>query len=330
MTFIQDTRSETFLINIGVRWRYGDDLKFSGLPRGWRDINHGRPVSLRDDAVLEYASLMEANSPAPAVIVRETSDDIVVLDGLQRLAAAEAAGFTRYSAYIVTTDSDDLAEAIRVTANARLQGHAESPEWTKRNAVQRLIIERGMSPEDVSAIGGWRAADLRRLAEILDWGFQIRCIGGPQTMSDSIVLHVAASTTKDELRRATKPIAAFLNAIDKGRFSASDAEPYVEEFFRRATKPSVYSERLKEFLESEEVETRLHGRANTGMSTGVKLRRSLRTAVGILDFAAEGGEKLLYVDEFLKLTKQIQDRLRTMAPHCKAAETHRVPADKWT
>lgn len=327
--FTQDTRSETFLTSVGVRWRYCDDLKLSDLPRGWKTINHARPVSLRDDAVIEYASLMEAKSPAPAVIVRETSDGIIVLDGMQRLAAAEEAGFTRYSAYIVTTDSDDLAEAIRVTANARLQGHAETPEWTKRNAVQRLIIERGMSPEDVSAMGGWRASDLRRLAEILDWGFQIRCIGGPQSLSDGIVSRVAASTTKDELRRASKPIASFFNTLDKGRFSASDAEPYIDEFFRPASKPSAYDERLQEFLETEEVETRLHGRVSPGMSVGVKLRRSLRTAIGILDAAISDGDKVQYVDEFFRLTNQIDERLRKLAPHCKAADKPRVPADKW-
>lgn len=330
MTFIQDTRSESFLTSTGVRYRYCDDIKISSLPQGWETINHGRPVSLREDAVLEYASLMESKSPAPAVIVRELSDStLVVLDGLQRLAAAKEAGFTRFAAYIVTTDSDDLAEAIRVTANARLQGHAEAPEWTKRNAVQRLIIERGMSAEDVSALGGWRASDLKRLAQILDWGFQIRCIGGPQSLPDGIVNRIAESTTKDELRRAAKPIASFLNALDKGRFSTSDAEPYIDDFFRAASKPSVYDERLQEFVQTEEVETRLHGRVSPGLSVGVKLRRSLRTALNILDAAIGDSEKVQYVDEFFRLTKQIDERLRKLAPHCKAADQPRVPADKW-
>lgn len=329
--FTKDSRSEAFLTSVGVQYRYCDDLKFNALPAGWETVNHGRPVSLRDDAVLEYASLMESKSPAPAVIVRELKDStLVVLDGLQRLAAAREAGFTRFAAYVVTTDSDDLAEAIRVTANARLQGHAEAPEWTKRNAVQRLIIERGMSPEDVSALGGWRAADLKRLAQILDWGFQVRCIGGPQSLPDGIINRIAESTTKDELRRAAKPIASFLNTLDKARFSTSDAEPYIDEFFRPAAKPSVYDERLQEFIETEEVETRLHGRVSPGLSVGVKVRRSLRTALSILDAAIGDSEKLQYVDEFFKLTKQIDERLRKLAPHCKAADKPRVPADKWT
>ena len=328
--FTQDTRSEAFLTSIGVRYRYCDDLKLSGLPANWETVNHGRPVSLREDAVLDYAALMEAKSPAPAVIVRELCDGtLTVLDGLQRLAAAREAGFTRFAAYVVTTDSDDLAEAIRVTANARLQGHAEAPEWTKRNAVQRLMIDRNMSAEDVAAIGGWRAADLKKLAKILDWGFQIRCIGGPQSLPDGVINRIAESTTKDELRRAAKPIAGFLNTLDKGRFSTSDAEPYINEFFRAASKPSVYDERLQEFVETEEVETRLHGRVSPGLSVGVKLRRSLRVALGILDVAIGDGEKVQYVDEFFRLTKQIDERLRKLAPHCKAADKPRVPADKW-
>ena len=253
----------------------------------------------------------------------------MVLDGLQRLAAAETVGFTRYAAYVITTDSDDLAEAIRVVANARLQGHAESAEWTKRNAVQRLIVDLGMSPEDVSAMGGWRSSDLKRLAEILDWGFQVRCIGGPQSLADGIVSRIAGATTKKELRRASKPIASFLNALVKGRFSTTDAEPYIDEFFRPASKASAYGERLKEFTENEEVETRLHGRASSGMSTGVKLRRAMRTAIGILDAAIDGNEKLQYVDEFFRLSKQIDKRLSKLAPHHKAAGKPRVTDDKW-
>ena len=328
--FTQDTRTQSFLASTGVQYRYDDDVKFSRLPSGWKDTNHGRPVSIRDDAVIAYASLMEAKSPAPAVILREKADGTLeVLDGLQRLAAAEMSGFTRFAAYIVATDSDDLAEAIRVTANARLQGHAEAPEWTKRNAVQRLVVERGMSPEDVAAMGGWRASDLKRLAVVLDWGFQFRCIGGPESLSDGIVSQIAEVTTKEELRRASKPIASFLNTLAKGRFSASDAGPYIDDFFRPASKPSAYDERLRDFAETEEVQTRLHGRSSPGLSVGVKLRRSLLAAIGILDEAVEEGEKVHYVDEFFRLTNQIEQRLRKLAPHCKAGEKPRVPADKW-
>jgi hypothetical protein len=315
---------------MGVRYRFVDDLKVDSLPSGWDSVNHGRPVSIREEAVIEYGALMESGSPAPAVIVREADDGtLTVLDGLQRLAAAKMAGFSRFSAYVVSTDSDDTAEAIRVVANARLQGHAEPSEWTKRNAVQRLMIDRNMTAKDVAAMGGWKAADLSRLAGVLECGFQIRCIGGPESLLDGIVMQIGKFTTEDELRRAPKPIASFLHAISKGRFSVTDAGPYIEEFFQPVAKPSVYADRLEEFMATPEVETRLHGRVSPGLSTGVKLRRYLRSAIGILDTAIEEGESLDYVDEFFRLGKQIDERLRTLAPHCKAGDDVRVPADRW-
>jgi hypothetical protein len=326
--FTQDTRTETFLSQIGVKYRFADDLKIKDLATGWDVINRGRPVALRESAVLEYGCLMEAGSPAPAVIVHEGT--LAVLDGLQRLAAAREVGFTRFAAYVVESDSADTLLAIRVLANARLQGHAETPEWTKRNAVQHLILDRNMSPEEVAALGGWKPADLKRLAKLLDWGFQIRCIGGPQSLPDGIVCQIAELTTQDELRRAQKPIAAFLHSLVKGRFATRDAEPYIQEFFRPAAKVTVYDARLAEFLDTPEVDTRLHGRMGPGLSTDINLRRSLRTAVSILDRTIEEGEDLRYVDEFFQLTKKITVRLRKLAPHCKAANIPPTPADKWT
>ncbi len=328
--FTQDTRAESYLRQVGVKYRFVDDMKVDALPSGWDAENHGRPVSLREEAIIEYGALMEAGSPAPAVIVREAGDGTLsVLDGLQRLAAAKMAGFSRFSAYVVSTDSDDTAEAIRVTANARLQGHAEPAEWTKRNAVQRLMIDRNMTAKDVASMGGWKATDLTRLARVLDWGLQICSIGGPQSMPDGIVQKVAESTTKKELRRAQKPIASFLSALAQARFSVADAELYIEEFFRPAAKASAYAARLEEFTASPEVETRLHGRASTRLSTGVKLRRTLLSVITTLDHAIEDGEDVRNMDEFFRLTKQIGDRLRKLAPHLKAGSKPRVPADRW-
>ena len=328
--FTQDNRTESFLNQVGVKYCFMDDIKISILPDGWDNTNHGRPVSLREDAVIEYGTLMESGSPAPAVIIREDSKGtLTVLDGIQRLAAARISGFTRFSAYVVSTDSEDTAEAIRVIANARLQGHAESSEWTKRNAVQRLMLDRNMSAKDVATMGGWKASDLERLAKVLDWGFQIRCIGGPQKLSDGIVQQIANATTQEELRKGSIHIAEFLNTLLKAQFSSDDAGPYIEDFFLPASKVSAYKNRLKEFIETPEVETRLHGRTSSGMSVGVKLRRYLKSVIGVLDTAIQNGEDLQYVDEFFKLAKQIDQRLRKLAPHCKSGKETQVSGDKW-
>lgn len=326
--FTKDNRTESFLTQMGVDFRYSNDLKLTSLPKGWVDVNRGRPVAVRESAVLEYASLMESGSPAPAVIVHD--DPVTVLDGVQRLSAAQLAGFTRFSAYVVKCDSEDMLLAIRVLANARLQGHAEQPEWTKRNAVQLLVIDRGLSAAEVAKMGGWTTADIERLATVLDWGFQIRCIGGPEKLPDGIVKQIADRTTQEELRRASAPIATFLKAVSTARLTTQDAEQYVDEFFRRAPKVSTYQTRLEQFLETPEIDTRLHGRRSPGLSVDVNLRRTLRAAITILDEAIQDGNRLLYVDEFFGLAKDITSRLHAMAPHCKAADQPPTPADKWT
>lgn len=326
--FTQDTRTESFLSQMGVKYRYTNDLKISDLPKSWNVSNAGRPVALRESAVLEYACLMESGSAAPAPIIHR-GEKIDILDGLQRLAAAIQAGFTRFSAYDVTCDSEDTLLAIRVLANVRLQGHAEPPEWTKRNAVQRLVIDRGMSTAEVAKMGGWRPSDIERLATVLDWGFHVRCIGGPQSLPDGIISKIAELTTKEELQKARKPIAAFLNTVHQAKLSTGDAEPYIEEFFRPSSTIDEYENRLEEFSNTPEVLTRIHGRESPGLSAGVNLRRSLKAAITILDRTIKEGEKLQYVDEFFQLIKKIDARLRTMAPHCKPAEKTRTPADKW-
>jgi hypothetical protein len=334
MMFTTDNRTEAFLKFLGVKFNYTNNLTMEALHGGWDVVNAGRPQARRENAINEYAALMESGSPAPAVIVRRLPDGkISVLDGVQRLAAAIKSGFTRFSAYVVDTDSEDMIESIRSLANVRLQGHTEKPEWQVRNAVQRLVIDRGMSAKEVARLGGWKPANIERLETVLRCGFQIRCIGGPQQLPDGIVFRISEVASDDELRIAAKPVAAFLNAVNKGRFSTEDALPYIDRFFAHVAKRSeavaVYGERLQEFLEEPEVETRLHGRASPGMAADVNLRRAMKTCIGILDRIAEDGGTLRYVDEFFRLNKQIDARLRKHAPHCAKPDTPRTPADKW-
>jgi hypothetical protein len=332
--FTSDSRTESFLKFLGVKYSYTNNLTISMLHGGWDVVNAGRPQARRENAINEYATLMEAGSPAPAVIIRKLPDGkVAVLDGVQRLAAAIKVGYTRFSAYVVETDSEDMLESIRSLSNVRLQGHTEKPEWQVRNAVQRLVIDRGMSAKEVARLGGWKPANIERLETVLRCGFQIRCIGGPQQLSDGIVMRISEVVSEGDMRAAAKPVSAFLHAIDKGRFSTEDALPYIDRFFEHITKRSeavaTYGERLQEFLDEPEVDTRLHGRSSPGLAPDVNLRRAMKTCLSILDRISEEGGKLRYVDEFFRLTKQIESRLRKHAPHCAKPDAPRTPADKW-
>lgn len=331
--FTQDSRTESFLTQMGVKYRYTNDLHLTSLPCGWDVANNARPVPRREDAIVDYAALMESGSAAPAVIVHYANDSIQVLDGVQRLAAALLAGFTRFSAYVVDCDSDDTLAAINALANVRLQGHAEKPEWTKRNAVQRLVIERGMSAAEVAQLGGWKRSEVEQLACVLDWGFHIRCVGGPDHLPDGIIRRISDVASKDAMRAAHKPVAAFLISLRDSRLSTDEALPHVDEFFAPITKQrtmaDAYSERLESFLSNPEVEIRLHGRRTYSISGDVNLRRAMKSCISILDGILESGEEIRYVDEFFKLSKHIESRLRKLAPHCPQPDSPRVPADKW-
>src|SRR6056300_750436 len=157
--FMKDSRTENFLTQMGVSFSYSNNISFGDLERDWQEKNMARPTPIREDAVIEYASLMESGSAAPAPILFQGKGVLEVLDGVQRLSAASLSGSTRVSAYIVECDSIDVVTAIRVLANARLQGRQEQPEWTRRRAVEVLVINRGMSVDEVARMGGWQRGD---------------------------------------------------------------------------------------------------------------------------------------------------------------------------
>lgn len=331
--FTTDTRSETFLTQMGVEYSYSNKVGFAELAGGWNVKNWARPVPIRDEAVMEYASLMEAGSPAPAPILHRTNEGYNVLDGVQRLAAAELNGITKLSAYLVTCDSEDVLMAIRVLANARLQGHPEPPEWSRRHAVEMLVIQRGMSTEEVASMGGWKPSEITRLRTILDWGFKIRCIGGP-CLPDNLIETISQHTTQDNLTKAPKPICKFLNTLKQVRFSNSEASPLVEQFFKPISHSSKlhdsYEKRLAEIMDEPEVQVRLHGRQGSAVPRHVLLQRTLKSAETIATELAASQEDVRNVDEYFRLLKAIGKQVHRMAPHSPRPKTADVPADMWS
>lgn len=330
--FTKDTRTETFLTQMGVEFTYTNSVSVDELADGWDHVNLSRPTPLREDAIVEYATLMENGSPAPAPILHRTSVGYSVLDGVQRVSAAILRGSTRLAAYAVTCDSDDILSAIRVLANARLQGCPEPPEWTRRRAVEVLVVQRGLSVEEVAHMGGWRSSDVQAIAHALEWGLAIQAIGGP-ALPDTMIQVVAKHVSKREISDAPEPTAEFLRIVKAAKFSASDAEPYVRDFFSPVVKArkryEVLLSRLNDFKHDPEVQIRIHGRRGFGIPADVNLRRAMKTVVTVLEEIEQSGESLLYVDEFFKLLKDIDKKLHSLAKSHPKAEAVAVPADKW-
>lgn len=334
VVFTKDSRTENFLTQMGVEFRYTNAVSFSELANAWSETNIGRPVPKREEAILEYAALMENGSAAPAPILHGTDHGYDVLDGVQRLAAAELAGNTKLSAYIVTCDSLDMLAAIRVLSNARLQGRPEPPEWTRRRAVEILVVQRGLTAAEVARMGGWKTADVEKTARTLDWSNKIQDIGGPDDLSDAMIEVIAKRATHGELAAAPGPIAEFLRTIKRAKLAASDADEFMVDFFRPVSKASkvheIYSSRLEQFRQDPEIVTRVLGRRGVGMRQDVNLRRLLKAASGVLDEIVASDDPLLYVDEFFQLLNGLKDQLHRISKKHDKPVTAPTPADMWS
>jgi len=330
--FTKDSRTENFLTQMGVEFSYSNNVSFGELVSDWESTNLARPVPIREEAVLEYSTLMQSGSPAPATILIVTKNGLDVLDGVQRLAAANLASVTSISAYIVTCDSANVIAAIRVLANARLQGRPEPPEWTRKRAVEVLVVQKGLSVAEVARMGGWSQSQVESTARLVSWGGLIESVDGPELPGSMIDL-VAKNTTKEEIVACREPISEFLRLVKRAKFSTADAEPFVTEFFSRVVKKSkrhsIYLKRLEDFKADPEVEVRIKGRKGAGISTDILLRRSMKTSITVLDDMLSDSRGIIYVDEFYKLLGEIEDRLRKLPSNLPQPTAVRVPADKW-
>lgn len=332
--FTTDSRTENFLTSLGVQFKYTNGVLFpDNLVPDWNKENIGRPVAVREDAAFEYAALMEKGSAAPAPILHRTKPGLRVLDGVQRLSAAELNGTTRISAYIVDTESDDTLAAIRVLANARMQGRAEPAEWTRRRAVEVLVVDRGLSCSEVAQMGGWKTADVQRIADAIELQRRIEAVGGPD-LPDVMLAALKPYLQKSGiLEQAAEPVAGFLNTIKQSRISVADAEPYLSAFFEPIAKSAnpfkTFAARLDELHEDPEIRSRITGRQAAALPRDVVLLRELKSADTVLDALMAHGDRVANVDEFFRILDRITKKLRQLAPN-KQPQTARVPADLWS
>lgn len=332
--FTTDSRTENFLTTIGVKYEYINGLLLPGdFEPGWNTENIGRPVPVREDAVIEYAALMEAGSAAPAPILCKTEIGLRVLDGVQRLSAAELNQTTRVSAYVVQTDSEDSLSSIRVLANARMQGRAEPAEWTRRRAVEVLVVQRGMSHAEVAQMGGWKPFDIKRIAESIEIQTRITNAGGPElpdAMLAELRPHIQANSA---IEQASEPVVGFMQTLKQSRISTADAMPYIASFFSPLPKSAnpfkVYSERLESLHEDPEIKSRLTGRQCPELPKDVVLLRTLKAAETVVDDIVMHGMRVSNVDEFFHILDRLTRQLKTIAPN-KKPTTARVPADMWS
>ena len=332
IVFTTDSRTENFLKSLGIKFSYRRGIKLpADFAPGWDTENLGRPVAVREDAVLEYAALMKDGSAAPAPILIRTGRGYKILDGVQRTSAADLLELLTISAYVVETTSDDMISAVRVLANARMQGRAESAEWTRRRAVEVLVVGRSMSITEVSKMGGWKAADIERLAAAIELQERITNVGGPELTDVTLAELRPYLTQREILEQATVPVVGFIQTIKQSRMSANDAVPYISTFFAPFPKTSnpykVFSARLKGLHEDPEIQSRLTGRQQAELPKDIVLLRTLKSADTVLDRILTRGENVANVDEFFRILDRITRKLKSIS-NIKRKQLTKTSIDK--
>jgi len=262
--FTTDSRTERFLDLLGVRWEYVDTMTFALLKPQWEAENLGRDQVRIDAAVCSYGKQMDEGSVAPAPILWAWKEAIFdVLDGRQRLLAAELRKPATWSAYVVRTDSEAMITTIRLFANLRLQGgYQVSPEWTLARAVELLVIPGLKSIADAAALGGWTPARVRDMKQVVLTRTAIVACGGPPGVTDAMTRVVAKHADPKHLAQSPKPAGEFVADLVKTRLTADEAEPHVKEFFNipRKQKKPVFNQmqtKLQHFRTKDGIQQRL-------------------------------------------------------------------------
>jgi hypothetical protein len=154
--FTEDSRLENWLATRGVKYEYRENIRFDELQPNWFNVNQGRPDSVpKDEALIEkYASAMDQGGVFPSPVLAKTSSGLEVLDGCQRLSAADLCGQTIFNGYIIKSDNPSIRASIRICANSVLNGTAPSQDWTISKIVDVLYEQYGFSAKDCSMWSG--------------------------------------------------------------------------------------------------------------------------------------------------------------------------------
>lgn len=154
--FTEDSRLENWLKLRGVKFEYKTGVRFADLMVNWAGVNQGRPDSVpKDDTLIEkYASAMDGGAVFPSPVLAKTAFGYEVLDGCQRLSAADLCGQTLFNAYIVKSDNPSIRASIRICANSVLNGTAPSQDWTISKIVDVLYEQHQFSAVDCAQWSG--------------------------------------------------------------------------------------------------------------------------------------------------------------------------------
>tara|TARA_R100000808_G_scaffold7259_1_gene21485 strand:+ start:1497 stop:2525 length:1029 start_codon:yes stop_codon:yes gene_type:complete len=307
--FTVDSRTENFLNQIGVKWEYCDAVPFAHLRKEWKHENIGRAQAYDPDAVLEYGSRMEQGSAAPAVIVIEEGDGLSVLDGVQRLHAAELNNQTTFSAYQLGKRSSRKAQhIIRIAANAQINGqHTPDAAWILEQAVSVLLVGDRMSVEEVARAIGRPAAKVKAEADFQRTVRHMADAGYSGTMATRakkwFVVQLAERVQVEDWQQAPEPVVKMVKVFDHCKFKNGSATHLLDAFFsvnRSPKKDRVrqFEQKLSDLQQDPEVLERV--KSGTKRSHIEDLLTALRAA-GTIAEKAKKANQVVHDGEFAEL-----------------------------
>ena len=148
---IHSPEVETLLAQLGIATFWTKRIKIADIHKARSHREQVRDEVIKEDAVLRYAiRMLDGEMPPPIVIRRMPNGFLILLDGIQRTAAAEEAGVDALDAYIVDDVTDGQADAYRYAAQT-LHGEPTTADERLRHAAH-LVEAYGWSQTEAAAL----------------------------------------------------------------------------------------------------------------------------------------------------------------------------------
>ena len=275
----------------------------------------------------EYALMMERGSPAPAVILIAKRNRYVVLDGVQRLSAAELFDCTSAAAYVLNSKTSPQKEHIvRITANARINGqHTPDKHFMLEQAVKILYGQDGLSESEIAKALARSVEDVRKEIRYQKTSMLMKQAGyaGKLVGRKWFAATLGKYAQADDWSKAPAPLKAMCETMEECKFRNGESEHLIESFFEvkrvaRKDRHAQFTMKMNELRSHPEVRRRLSGKSS---KTPIeKLMPSLRGAATVVQQIVD--RKLMIVDN--EFAAHVAEVLREIYVGLKKATPHDV------
>jgi len=136
MGFAKSEHVERWLTSVRANWKYRDTIQISKVIPGWESKNPCRAGKAIIDESLSYAERMAGGEQAPPAIVVKDAEGYELLDGRQRVFAAQVNGESVFAAYELLSPSPQLRDLVGLGANTALNGVRPSQAWLVEQAIK--------------------------------------------------------------------------------------------------------------------------------------------------------------------------------------------------